>query len=253
MWPRCRAGRIRQKGLLVSGGILVACIYLVVDWDRRWQSSPLSTPQPACQPSWLCQRLVDSGEKAINGTKPVQRIAHHHDNKNREEWSPQPGGVPASAPALSPAGPESHVVLYWTSVFGRADFELGLGDAPFRGCPVSNCYSTNDRSQLSRATAVLLHGRTMRLTDLPRRHSPQQLFVLTLGEAPPNFWPYYEPGAVSVLDGFFNLTMTYRQDADIYYSERVVEPGRQPGNISNLHGRSVILFIVTTADSLRQR
>ena len=43
-------------------------------------------------------------------------------------------------------------ILYFTHFFDLKDFGFGFGQKPFmeRGCPVSNCFTTNNRSLLSK-------------------------------------------------------------------------------------------------------
>ncbi len=58
-------------------------------------------------------------------------------------------------------------ILYFTSYYDMRDFEFGFGHAPFvrHGCPVSNCYATNNRSLLGSIgdfDAVLFHLIEMR-------------------------------------------------------------------------------------------
>ena len=43
--------------------------------------------------------------------------------------------------------PNVKTILYFTSVFGAANFAFGFGQKPFleAGCPVNNCYATNGK------------------------------------------------------------------------------------------------------------
>ena len=43
-------------------------------------------------------------------------------------------------------------ILYFTSYFHMKDFQFGFGQKPFfeKGCPVTNCFATNNKTLLSK-------------------------------------------------------------------------------------------------------
>lgn len=91
---------------------------------------------------------------------------------------------------------------------------MGLGRVkPFekRGCPVTNCELTSDRSLLSQADLVLVHMFD-RLDRLPTgdgaMRPAKQRWVFVAYESPTNSPDF------SKFNGVFNLTSTYRLDSD---------------------------------------
>lgn len=125
------------------------------------------------------------------------------------------------------------IVLYWTKAFSRIDFNLGLGVTPFNKCAY-HCVATANKSQLDQAAAVLFHGRTLVHTAPPQRRSPEQLYVFSLRESPQQTFLNF-----AQLDGFFNISMTYSREANIYYPYAVLAPGQQEGQVPYFHLRSV--------------
>ena len=106
------------------------------------------------------------------------------------------------------------IILYWTTFYGHRDFEFGLGRQPFEdaGCPVANCIATADRSQSHEADALMFHMRNVnRQTVYPQERLSHQRYVFFLLENPHHQW-----NDLGQFDGFFNLTMTYRRDSDVF-------------------------------------
>lgn len=99
-------------------------------------------------------------------------------------------------------------ILYWTQMFDRADFYLGLGSQIFDGCEFTNCYATNNKSHLpvDQFDAILFHGNEHRWEDKakPENRSPDQYYVYSNQESPAYSLQGFGP------DNFFNWTMTYR-------------------------------------------
>ncbi|XP_037090987.1 alpha-(1,3)-fucosyltransferase 7-like [Pollicipes pollicipes] len=129
---------------------------------------------------------------------------------------------------------KSNVILYWTTNYGSADFSFGFGAAPFVGCPVNNCVTTNNRTMLDSAAAVLFHGRSMSAKHLPKRRRADQRFVFVLREPPTLTYIGLRP-----LDYFFNTTMTYSRSADIYFPYGKTVPGEQEGEVPLFSNRKV--------------
>ena len=153
---------------------------------------------------------------------------------------PASSGPPAGAVGLTslPAssGPARPLlVLHWTerpAGAAAAGVQLRLGADSFSECASSNCHGTGDRDLLSRADAVLFHGRLVRLDDLPRRRRPHQLFVFVLRESPQS-----TRLPLKRLDNFFNLTMTYSRHADVVFPYGQTAPGEQRGKLPFFHRR----------------
>lgn len=107
------------------------------------------------------------------------------------------------------------MVLYWTTYYNQVDFTFGLGRDPFiqAGCPVNNCWATNDRSWLNRSDAVLFHAGNYQEDDLPEERLQHQRFIFLLYETLPGaaHLPFF-----SATRDYFNWTMSHRRDADIY-------------------------------------
>lgn len=108
-------------------------------------------------------------------------------------------------------------VLYWTKMFSSATFHFSdNGSKLFEGCPVDNCFATDDRRlvPVEDYAAILFYAPTKTTGDTrpPERRDPRQRYVYANSEAPVRF----TPSQVSFLhDDFYNWTMTYRFDSDI--------------------------------------
>ncbi|XP_018564446.1 alpha-(1,3)-fucosyltransferase C-like [Anoplophora glabripennis] len=113
----------------------------------------------------------------------------------------------------APENVESKNILYWTKMFDRADFYLGLGSQIFEGCEFSNCYATVNKSYLpvDQFDAILFHGNEYHWEDQgkPESRSRHQYYIYSNQESP----IYSTQGFGPV--NFFNWTMTYRSDSDI--------------------------------------
>lgn len=70
------------------------------------------------------------------------------------------------------------VILLWTTFFGRADFEFGLGGSEVfaaKGCAVTNCQTTSNKETLPQASAIIFHLRNVdsKTSWPPLRYSNQ--------------------------------------------------------------------------------
>ncbi len=111
---------------------------------------------------------------------------------------------------------------YW----GIPDFRLGIGRNAFRkwGCPVWQCETSTDRTNVHDYDAVIFHMRgSWNPNDLPQRRSSHQRYV---------FWILESAGWIKFLDtsplgNFFNWTLTYRWDSDMVMPYGYVRPTGQ--------------------------
>ena len=106
-------------------------------------------------------------------------------------------------------------ILFWTPLYKSQDFRFGLGAEAFHKnkCRETRCITTNNRDMLKQADAVVFHAWNMNMSDLPKQRSPKQLFIFFSFEPPPVVQQRLN---VSGLNYFFNFTMTYRYDSDIF-------------------------------------
>ena len=116
----------------------------------------------------------------------------------------------ASGDKVIPETDGMKVILFWNSFFNVEDFRFGFGHEPFGGCSCSTCMTTNDRSLLSKASAIVFHG--PHIYGFPPYRLPGQIYVYVQQE------PHYYLSEVSLPNyrGMFNLTMTHRPDSDIH-------------------------------------
>lgn len=109
-------------------------------------------------------------------------------------------------------------ILFWNTFFETRNYEIQLGRKAFveARCPVQNCVLTDDRNQLGSSDAILFHVFDFDQADLPnpqQRQSHQRYIFynyetgLGLEDLPP---------FVVTEEDFFNWTMTYRRDSDIF-------------------------------------
>jgi alpha-1,3-fucosyltransferase len=108
-------------------------------------------------------------------------------------------------------------ILYWTQYFGTKDYEFKPGDIVFKdaGCRVTNCLLTDDRSLLNTSDAVIFHINDFDDRDMPDplHRRPNQRFIFHNYETMVGFDDY---PMFTQTKHFFNWTMTYRRDSDIY-------------------------------------
>ncbi|VDD85035.1 unnamed protein product [Enterobius vermicularis] len=108
-------------------------------------------------------------------------------------------------------------ILAWTTFFDASlssRFKATLYQCPY------HCHITADRKYLQDANAVVFHIRDLNLSDLPATRSQNQFYVFYLKESP------HHTGAAlrltsnrkkkAIPNDFFNITMTYRKDSDIF-------------------------------------
>ena len=110
-------------------------------------------------------------------------------------------------------------ILYWTGYYTSKNMNFGFGQRPFidAGCKVTNCWATDDRQLLNQSDAIMFHAGQFNLSDLPATRLPHQRYIFYLYETLP-----HSQDAVFFshpVDHFFNWTMTYRRDSDIYIAE----------------------------------
>jgi len=106
-------------------------------------------------------------------------------------------------------------ILYWNDFYGARNFGFCCGRSPYikHNCSCRNCYTSKDRdSNISSYDAIVFHGRSLNKHDLPVTRSPHQLYVFLALESAAY------PGSVKFKDynSYFNITMTYRQDSDVF-------------------------------------
>ena len=105
-------------------------------------------------------------------------------------------------------------ILYWNDYYGSRNFGFCCGRNPYLKyyCENTNCYTSKDRTgDLSSFDAIVFHGRSLNINDIPKKRYPHQLYVfLTIESA-----AYPGIGNFSVWEDFFNITMTYRLDSDV--------------------------------------
>lgn len=125
--------------------------------------------------------------------------------------------------------PENHnrtvIILFWTKWFGRSPDE-----GPLRHCSPQhyNCILTMNRSLLSDSSAVVFHIRDLDWNDTPPQRLKSQNFVFFNWES-----PYHTGGDFStdVRKWYFNSTMTYRRDSDVYVPYGGVVRRRSPSRL----------------------
>jgi len=99
------------------------------------------------------------------------------------------------------------LILFWNDFFGdNYYYNKNFKD---RGCPVSNCETTIDKSRYNEASLVIIHMRSKFVIEHFPKYRPNNLrTVFLLYESPMNSDDY------SQFKDFFNLSATYRIDTD---------------------------------------
>jgi hypothetical protein len=101
------------------------------------------------------------------------------------------------------------------------NYGVGLGRDALRqwGCPVWQCETSDNRTDVQNYDAIVFHLRTWNQKDLPKRRSPHQRYVFFSLESPA--WAAYR---VARMANFFNWTMTYRWDSDMIHPYGYIAP-----------------------------
>ncbi|XP_023343120.1 alpha-(1,3)-fucosyltransferase C [Eurytemora carolleeae] len=114
--------------------------------------------------------------------------------------------------------PTIKYILYYTKFWSTDNFGYGFGQQSFivNNCSVNNCFITNNRSLLSDIKdfdMLIFHSQNIKDHQIPVARSPKQLYVFFSLESPIND---NIDGFSEEFQSFFNLTMTYRRDSDIF-------------------------------------
>lgn len=106
---------------------------------------------------------------------------------------------------------ETKYILDWTTFF-HVPMELGYEGRHFLDeCPEFNCVLTSNKSMLEKSDAVLFHSIDINFKNLPLMRIPSQYYVFFSWEPPTK--RYFKSKYV---DGYFNLTLSYRLDSDFF-------------------------------------
>lgn len=112
---------------------------------------------------------------------------------------------------------------------------FGYGQEPFiqAGCKVTNCWATNDRSELNQSDAIIFHGVDFKADDLPDHRSPRQRYIFFNFEtlvSKRNKMSIFS----SKTNHYFNWTMTHRRDSDVYIAAPYGALRRKRESLDNL-------------------
>ena len=98
------------------------------------------------------------------------------------------------------------VILFWTQPTWFKDNRLGR-ITPFKSCPVRNCELTNNKSRINESDFVITHMWD-KIQKLPEYRPDGQKWIFMLYEPPTHM------RNISMYNGNFNLTSTYKIDSD---------------------------------------
>lgn len=132
-----------------------------------------------------------------------------------ELFTPDGPSVTEVATTTEYIAAKNETILFWTLFYGGQFlpgtdlYEEAVRD--LKTCPYSNCLVTNDRSKIQEAGAVVFHIREFEPPyDAPTYRSPEQYYLFYNLES-----PIHTFAQMSAMEGFFNLTFTYRLNSDI--------------------------------------
>lgn len=127
------------------------------------------------------------------------------------------------------------IVLFWTKWFSLTYPVSNV----FKNCKNPNCKFTTDKTYVYQADAVVFHARDFDSWDTPAVRFPHQRYVFLIHESPILTYHFLHG-----TNSFFNWTMTYRRDSDIFHpygtivqkpeSSRVIETEGKIGQKSKL-------------------
>ncbi|XP_035380749.1 4-galactosyl-N-acetylglucosaminide 3-alpha-L-fucosyltransferase 9-like isoform X2 [Electrophorus electricus] len=140
-------------------------------------------------------------------------------NYYTSSWPTRIFKSPFEAPPMHSTDPQlsknSTIILIWFWPFGK-HFDLTSCKSVFN---IEGCYLTDDRALYSKAHGVIIHHRDIKwdLSNLPSQPRPFfQKWVWMHFESPNN------TPKIPGLSNLFNVTLNYRQDADITIREQMI-------------------------------
>ena len=106
-------------------------------------------------------------------------------------------------------------ILFYTPYHAK-NFTFILGNMPFNGCPVANCFVTDNKfllmpTSINQFDAIIFHPRDMTPEKIPKKRLPHQHYVMFMLESAIHDYLDYHK-----FQDFFNWTMTFRRDSDFY-------------------------------------
>ncbi|KAK2706930.1 alpha-(1,3)-fucosyltransferase C-like [Artemia franciscana] len=120
-------------------------------------------------------------------------------------------------------------ILLFNPFFSDRYYEFGHGSMPFKkhNCKISNCFLTDDHHlfKWEEYDAVIFHWPKLRgdpsvwSNKITKERQEHQRYVFFSLESPPNYRNDY-----SHFKNFFNWTMSYREDSDVYTRHGAVQP-----------------------------
>ena len=135
----------------------LVCVCLVI-WIATFllghnldNSSAYKVPKPAYNPKfWSANQEIGNLTEKVTKIEPIviESDANNVIYDQKPEYSVR----------WEENAKTTKKILYFTPYFHMKDFQFGFGHLPFieKGCPVSNCYATNNRSLLSKYEFVTI-------------------------------------------------------------------------------------------------
>ncbi|MXQ83902.1 hypothetical protein E5288_WYG002432 [Bos mutus] len=207
--------------------------------EPKLAGQPLSGPSPKANSMWK--------------TRPGPMHGPFPNSWALERRAPD-SLAPKPRPHQATEGSSAHLplrVLLWTWPFNRP---VALSRCSELWPGTADCQLTVNRSEYPQADAVLVHHREvsnrpqMQLPPSPR--PPGQRWVWFSMESPSNCLKLKD------LDGYFNLTMSYRRDSDIFMPYGWLEPwpGQPVETLLNISAKTkLVAWVVSNwnKDSIR--
>ncbi|XP_072277902.1 3-galactosyl-N-acetylglucosaminide 4-alpha-L-fucosyltransferase FUT3-like [Pyxicephalus adspersus] len=129
------------------------------------------------------------------------------------------------------------LILVWTWPFHET-FPLDTCQSAFG---ISGCILTVDRNLLGQADAVILHHYdVMYSQDLPHGPRPQHQHWVWFNIEPP-----IVTKNLNIFDNLINMTMTYREDSDIFLPYGFLKPLKEPGNFQIPTKSRLVAWVVS--------
>ncbi|KAF2893330.1 hypothetical protein ILUMI_12843 [Ignelater luminosus] len=113
---------------------------------------------------------------------------------------------------------DTKFILYWIQMWNSKTFGFGADKYDlFKNCKYKNCFATHDRRliPLNKFDAIVFHGAEYDVVSYKRpsiRHSHQR-YIFANMESPKGSCPVN----LDLYASFYNWTMTYRKDSDIFF------------------------------------
>jgi len=212
--------------------------------EDRIANSILEKLQRQNQPAKMVnfKRMQDNATELVKN--PVAK-------KIIRKWKNEIDDTPIEVPEEQTELQGIKKILFWNSLDGHADFQFGLGGAPFGEwqCPEARCHTFSDRgARPPEGWDAIVWNLADADHTLPAgvHRTPHTMLTMYMEDS-----PHSVPFNVEPFNGVFNWTFTFREDSDFFTPSGLFVPlyewdwlpNEKLNNAEGKHGFLAVTFI----------